>query len=151
MSGQTHIDDWIDFPTPETEESKYAAWFFMLHRLPAMLQVNFEPWIKKYKLFCTYNGKRYRVTGASRLGDIWLTSKQHQDTGYEHRVSVDECSEWGPEWAQKEVPKDEYGYCPKCGAPGVLRERRPHGDDICRFNHKYPSKDALDTPPNKKD
>jgi hypothetical protein len=35
-----------------------------------------------------------------------------------------------------------YGYCPKCGAKGVTRERRPNGDDRCENGHKYPSKDA---------
>jgi len=32
-----------------------------------------------------------------------------------------------------------YGYCPKCGAPGVSRERRVHGNDLCERGHEYPS------------
>lgn len=36
-----------------------------------------------------------------------------------------------------------YGYCPICGAPGVMRERRPNGDDRCANGHTYPSKDAV--------
>lgn len=36
-----------------------------------------------------------------------------------------------------------YGYCPKCGAPGKQRERRPNGNDICENGHEYPSRDAL--------
>jgi len=38
-----------------------------------------------------------------------------------------------------------YGYCPvpKCGAPGVERERRPNGNDKCANGHEYPSADAL--------
>lgn len=36
-----------------------------------------------------------------------------------------------------------YGYCPHCNAPGINRERRINGDDICKKGHKYPSKDAL--------
>ena len=40
-----------------------------------------------------------------------------------------------------------YGYCPKCGAPGVQRERRPNGNDKCEKGCSYPSRDALDTPP----
>jgi len=39
-----------------------------------------------------------------------------------------------------------YGFCPKCGAPGVSRERRPNGNDICRTGHEYPSREA-DHPP----
>lgn len=40
-----------------------------------------------------------------------------------------------------------YGYCPKCGKPGVSRERRPNGDDLCMSGHKYPSIDAMPLPP----
>lgn len=39
-----------------------------------------------------------------------------------------------------------YGYCPKCGAPGKLRERRLNGDDICENQHRYPSASALSVP-----
>jgi len=42
---------------------------------------------------------------------------------------------------------DPYGYCPKCGAPGVQRERRLNGNDKCTKGHVYPSKDALPAPP----
>lgn len=36
-----------------------------------------------------------------------------------------------------------YGWCPKCGATGTTRERRPNGDDICADGHKYPSRTAI--------
>ncbi len=36
-----------------------------------------------------------------------------------------------------------YGYCPKCGAKGVTRERRLNGNDICENKHIYPSRDAV--------
>jgi hypothetical protein len=35
-----------------------------------------------------------------------------------------------------------YGYCSRCGASGVSRERRPNGNDKCANGHTYPSKDA---------
>ena len=35
-----------------------------------------------------------RCTGASRLGDVWLTSDFNQEMGYEKRVDVEECSNW---------------------------------------------------------
>jgi hypothetical protein len=47
-----------------------------------------------YKLFCLYEGKWWRVTGASRMGDVWLTSDFQRDTGYDKRVFLEECSEW---------------------------------------------------------
>ena len=39
-----------------------------------------------------------------------------------------------------------YGYCPKCGAPGVIRERRPDGNDRCANGHTYPSRASLAQP-----
>lgn len=35
-----------------------------------------------------------------------------------------------------------YGYCPTCGEPGELRERRPNGNDTCEAGHTYPSAEA---------
>lgn len=36
-----------------------------------------------------------------------------------------------------------YGLCPKCGAPGSQRERRPNGNDRCEKGHTYPSRTAV--------
>ncbi len=36
-----------------------------------------------------------------------------------------------------------YGYCPKCGAKGLARERRPKGNDRCANGCSYPSKKAV--------
>ena len=51
--------------------------------------------MKDHKLFCTYKGKRYRVTGASRLGDIWLAKDFNEDTSYDERGDIRKCTEWG--------------------------------------------------------
>ena len=42
-------------------------------------------------------------------------------------------------------PMAVYGYCPECGAKGVMRERRPNGNDKCANGHTYPS--STSTPP----
>lgn len=89
----THVDDWID-NTFAPEEQHYAQFFFHLHRLPALEKSKWAKWIAKFKLFCTHQGKRYRVTGCSRLGDVWLANNHSQDSGYDLRVNVDECSDW---------------------------------------------------------
>jgi hypothetical protein len=47
--------------------------------------------------------------------------------------------------AQTQEPVAVYGYCPECGAKGVMRERRPNGNDKCANGHTYPSNTA--TPP----
>jgi hypothetical protein len=39
-----------------------------------------------------------------------------------------------------------YGYCPTCDAPGLMRERRPNGNDVCDDGHTYPSRMALSEP-----
>jgi len=39
------------------------------------------------------------------------------------------------------------GFCPLCGAPGKLRERRLNGNDTCENGHVYASRDALTEPP----
>lgn len=45
----------------------------------------------------------------------------------------------------EQEPVAVYGYCPKCGAKGVQRERRPDGNDKCVNGHTYLSSKA--TPP----
>ena len=88
-----HIDDFID---QSLSTDKYARWFFFLHRLPSVLQMDFSEWIDQHRLYCIWRGNAYRVTGASRMGDVWLTSNFERDTGYEHRVDVGDCSDWSP-------------------------------------------------------
>lgn len=81
---------WEDF-----RADPYATWVLMLMRLPAANKHRWAEWIKQYKLFCTYEGKRYRVTGASRFGDVWLHSDFEKDYGYEHRIpDLKKCSNW---------------------------------------------------------
>lgn len=87
---ETHIDNFID----NSEEDVYARWFFFLHRLPAIMQMEFSEFIRPLKLFCDYKGKKYRCTGASRLGDVWLAKDFYREIGYDLRVNVDECSRW---------------------------------------------------------
>lgn len=59
----------------------------------------------------------------------------------------EEGEEEGGEDMDKEAP---YGFCPKCGAPGKTRERKPNGNDTCAEGCTYPSKDALKVKPTAK-
>lgn len=77
-----HVDDFVAFP-PEDEEGRYAAFCLMLFRLPAVMSLAFIPWTAQFKLFCTHGGNRYRITGASRMGDIWLASDFSKEHGYD--------------------------------------------------------------------
>lgn len=97
-----HVDDWIDHMAMGlngvTPGETWASFFLMIQRLPATLKIAYIPILKKeikdFKLFCTYEGKRYRVTGASRLGDVWLTANFKQEDGYQQRVDIRKCSNW---------------------------------------------------------
>ncbi len=82
-----HVDDFIDDPASD----RYAASWFEKFRRPAVVKMH-EP--DRRKLFATYEGKRWRVIGCSRLGDVWLTSDFARENGYERRVDVDACSAW---------------------------------------------------------
>lgn len=92
-----HVDEFIDWGIKvgeSTEMERYARFFFHLHRLPAMLQADFDKFTNQYKLFCTYEGNKYRVTGCSRLGDVWLSKSFDRESGYDLRVAVEKCSDW---------------------------------------------------------
>lgn len=92
-----HVDDFIDKPFINNEENRnvrYAQWFLNWKRMPAYMQRKWAEFYGDEKLFCQYKGKKYRCTGASRMGDVWLTSYFNQDQGYELRVDVEDCSEW---------------------------------------------------------
>jgi hypothetical protein len=97
--GFVHVDDFID----DYRADPYARFVLDYFRRSAVSLHAFGPWMKEHKLFCTYSpslasGKkagRFRVTGASRLGDVWLSADYAREVGYELRVNVAECSAWG--------------------------------------------------------
>jgi len=64
------------------------------------------------------------------------------DCGQPH--NQEEMSEFFAVQPEQE-PVAVYGYCPECGAKGVMRERRPNGNDKCANGHTYPS--STSTPP----
>lgn len=101
----THDDEWID----DRKNDAYATWVFSYFRLPAIDHERWWPFMQHHPLFCTHEGKRYRVTGASRLGDAWLAKSITQDTRYNLRVDVALCSEWAatPEVRTVERPEAE--------------------------------------------
>lgn len=36
-----------------------------------------------------------------------------------------------------------YGYCPRCGAPAISRERSPNGMTTCEKGHRFPHRETL--------
>ncbi len=86
-----HVDEFID---EEFGKHKYARWVLNYFRLPAVLKNDFREFMKPHQLFCEYEGKRYRCTGASRLGDVWLAEDWSREYGYDLRVDVAKCENW---------------------------------------------------------
>ena len=90
------------------------------------------------------------LAAVKQTGKIWLTFLTFgspfqplagtvlRPDGFTEVVEVDEVVA-----TDAEAP---YGYCPKCLAPGRVRERRPDGDDTCEKGHHYPSAKALSKP-----
>lgn len=94
----THIDEFIAYGTMRDVDNEDYARFVLHHfRLPAIMKFAFERFIYKHKLFCKYEDKEWRVIGASRLGDVWLTSDFSRSNGYDLRVMVDDCGCWSDE------------------------------------------------------
>lgn len=86
-----HIDDWLDISATYAGEVHAKLWFEQFRR-PAMYQD--IGWLRDNPLFCTFEGKRWRCIGASRLGDVWLTADFKRENGYDKRIDVTDCSEW---------------------------------------------------------
>lgn len=92
-----HVDEWIEERTyfKCLPEEKYAvAFLHMKATSSAVDELVVEPIMKHHKLFCKWKDKPYRVTGCSSMGDIWLRSDFTVHYGYDHRVNVEDCSQW---------------------------------------------------------
>lgn len=85
-----HVYDWLDQPAADENERLAKEWLEQFVKQP--LEKDHD-WMDSRALYCKYRGEIYRCVGASRMGDVWLTSKLLPD-GYEKRVCVDELSEW---------------------------------------------------------
>ena len=85
-----HVYDWIAEPTTSMAELAAKEWLDQFCR-PAIDKD--REWLERYRVTVKWRGKRYECTGASRLGDVWLKNKGSQNY-YDHRVDVDECSNW---------------------------------------------------------
>jgi len=81
----------------QVPNEKYARWVLNHYTLSAMCKLDFNEFMEGNLLFGMYEGKKYRITGASRLGDVWLHSELDPAKAkafYEKRVCVDDISDW---------------------------------------------------------
>ena len=74
-------DEYLDDPTSPESLRKYLEFA----RAPAHGQLLPRP---HPRLFADHDGRRVRVTMASRLGDVGITTDFTAETGYERRVAV---------------------------------------------------------------
>lgn len=95
-TAHTHVDEWLEeFMQEQGSPNLGYAKFVIGHmRQPAVVRMRHDPHMKGFKLFCMYQGKKWRVTMASRLGDIGITEDFTRDSGYEQRIFVDEVESW---------------------------------------------------------
>lgn len=98
---EMHVDDFLDQTPMWFEEKTYLNYvhFVLEHfRKPAVVKMSHDPYMRPFRLFVTYEDKRYRVTGASRLGDVFLANdlKRENGTGYDLRVGLNfaKLTEW---------------------------------------------------------
>lgn len=95
-----HVDEFIDRYTPlctfasteEREAERYARFVLSLLRFEAALVHDFEKFIPP--LFCTHEGKRWRVVHSSHLGYVGL-NRNLAGVAVDERADPSECSGWG--------------------------------------------------------
>lgn len=91
-----HVDDFIDDVMRTSESERYARFFFELHRRPAWQWAQFSKWMAPFELYATHveTGKRWRLVGCSRMGDIYVKELENAPPGskaeswqpyYDHR------------------------------------------------------------------
>ena len=108
---RTHIDDWLDKdPHGLIRKEVYARFMLEYFRMPATKQTELRTPLRSLRLFATYQGQRVRITGASRMGDVWITHDFKQSTGYQDRVFIDNLSEFSatPKFGATETGKEYY-------------------------------------------
>lgn len=107
----TLVDEFIDYGTPSKRQDmseQYAR--FVLHhmRLPAHLRSALQAFFRVPPLYARFAGHVYRVTGASRMGDIWLHSDLSAEYGYVRRIFPNSVEAWGLEPTLQPVLPETY-------------------------------------------
>ena len=96
-----HIYDWLSYPEMLTTKAELKVWEFLSWKtLPASESSELTPKYLGLKVYCKCAGIEYRITGASRFGDIWLKDNSPEleidldPNGYDKRVFIDSCYEF---------------------------------------------------------
>lgn len=89
-----HIHEWLDENEGKLEDpTMKQVWKFLDFKTRSAIHQHVEnpDGVKGLSIFCEFQGEKHRVTGASRLGDIWLVTDFSRDTGHNKRVDIDDC------------------------------------------------------------
>ena len=93
LKKKKHCDDYIN----DHNYPICLRYYLLVNRLPAtdkyvIVEAGHDP-----NLFADYEGKRVRVVMASRFGDVGITYKLDNETGYSERVHVSDLSNFSAE------------------------------------------------------
>lgn len=72
----------------------YARFVLMHYRQSAAMKIDFWQFMEAFPLYCTCGDYRFRVSGASAMGDVWLSRDFDAVDGYDIRVYWKYCSDW---------------------------------------------------------
>ena len=83
-----HIDDFLEdsWIINKFPELAYPHFMFTYWRQSAAVKSAHAPFMTQFELYVDYQGRSWRVIGASRMGDVWLTKHFHKTHGYDLRV-----------------------------------------------------------------
>ena len=95
-----HCDDYIDDPT----QLECLRAFLDYARSPAHGAFKDGP---KPRLFARHGKRLVRVVMASRFGDVGITTRLHDEHGYEKRVAVSELTSFSADKATPPANQDE--------------------------------------------
>ncbi len=85
-----HIYDWLDEPAINDAEASAKEW---LNEFCKPAHKKNEAWLETRKVTAMWKGKRWHVSGASCMGDVWLRGPKSYNF-YDHRIDLEELSEW---------------------------------------------------------
>jgi len=89
-----HVYDWLNLPPANDAERDAKEWLDKFCQPAYTKHENgVDKWLARYQVTVEWKGTRYICSGASRMGDVWLKTKDSTDF-YDHRVDVEELSNW---------------------------------------------------------
>ena len=99
-----HVDDWLDLSMEglsASSDEQAARWLIEFHRLPAWKKTVYERFVRDasgrpWRISCVFRDKRMYLSGASRMGDVFLRETPPTEVvgPYSVRALVRACSDW---------------------------------------------------------